>query len=245
MTDDSPVRGPRQSRWPTSTLMSRLDSGVGDELLHLAPGRFHPKGTVLITQGGAGSHVCLLRSAPHGTAACVKVTAHLENGTEALLGIRVSGDIVGELAVLGHQPRTATVTACSPLICHAISAETFMAFLGRRPEAWNAVSLMIADRLAWANRRRLDYAGHDVTVHIARVIADIVALYGYRSREGCELGVNLSQPELGSLVGASKEAAAKAVRRLRDLGLIETKYRRVIVTDIHRLRSIAQLPSDR
>lgn len=104
---------------------------------------------------------------------------------------------------------------------------------------------MIADRLEWANRRRLDYAGHDVTIHIARVIADIVDLYGYRSTHGSELGVSLSQPELGSLVGASKEAAAKAVRRLREMGLIETRYRRIIVRDVARLRSVAQLPGGR
>ena len=84
-----------------------------------------------------------------------------------------------------------------------------MAFLKRRPEAWRAVSLMIADRLEWANRRRIDYAGHNVMINIARVIAEIVDLYGYSSPSGSELGVSLSQPELGSLVGASKEAPPK------------------------------------
>ena len=118
-----------------------------------------------------------------------------------------------------------------------------MAFLGRRPEAWKAVSRMIADRLEWADRRRIDYAGHDVTVHIARVIADIFDLYGYSSPAGNELGVSLSQPELGSLAGASKEAAAKAMRRLREMGLIETRYRRIIVRDVGRLRSAAELPA--
>lgn len=223
--------------------MSRLDQQTADELLHIAAGQFHPPGTVLIRQGAAGTHVYLLQPAPRGMSACVKVTATSENGTEALLGIRASGDIVGELAVLGYRPRMATVTACSPLVSHAIPADIFMAFLGRRPEAWKAVSRMIADRLEWADRRRIDYAGHDVTVHIARVIADIFDLYGYSSPAGNELGVSLSQPELGSLAGASKEAAAKAMRRLREMGLIETRYRRIIVRDVGRLRSAAELPA--
>jgi CRP-like cAMP-binding protein len=222
--------------------MSRLDQETAGELLHLAAGQFYLPGTVLIREGAPGTHVYLLQSAPRGASACVKVTATSENGVEALLGIRASGDIVGELAVLGHRSRTATVTVCSPLIGHAIPADAFMAFLTRRPEAWKAVSLMIADRLEWANRRRVDYTGHDVTIHIARVIADILNLYGYRSPEGGELGVSLSQPELGSLVGASKEAAAKAVKRLRDEGLIETHYRRIIVRDVPGLLAAARLP---
>jgi CRP/FNR family transcriptional regulator, cyclic AMP receptor protein len=241
-SDDTEVPR-RQPRWPAGTLMARLDQQTRDELLHLAPGRFHPSGTVLMTQGAPGSHAYLLRPASGGRAACVKVTSHLENGTTTLLGIRVSGDIVGELAVLSARPRVATVTTCSPLIAHAIPADTFMAFLEPRPEAWKAVSLMIANMLEWANRRRIDYAGHDVTVHIARVILDIVHLYGYRASEGSELGVSLSQPELGSLVGASKEAAAKAVRSLRERGLIETRYRRIIVRDVAGLRAVARLPA--
>jgi CRP/FNR family transcriptional regulator, cyclic AMP receptor protein len=233
------------SRWMAGTVMSRLDLQTADDLLNLAAGHFYPSGTVLMREGARGTHVYLLQSAPRGTSACVKVTATSENGTEALLGIRASGDIVGELAVLGHRTRTATVTTCSPLIGHAITADAFKAFLTRKPEAWNAVSLMIAERLEWANRRRVDYAGHDVTIHIARVIADIVDLYGYRSAEGAELGVSLSQPELGSLVGASKDAAAKAVKRLRDMGLIETRYRRIIVRDVTGLLSAAGLPSNK
>jgi len=221
--------------------MSRLDPQAADELLCLAAGRRYEPGSVLIRQGGRGTHVYLLESASRGTSACVKITAAAENGTEILLGIRAAGDIVGELAVLGKRPRTATVTACSPVIGHPIPAEVFLAFLGRRPRAWHAVSLMIADRLDWANHRRIDFAGHDVTVHIARVIAAILDLYGHASSNTGELGVSLSQPELGSLVGVSKESAAKAVRRLREMGLIETRYRRVIIRDVARLRLVAGL----
>jgi CRP-like cAMP-binding protein len=222
--------------------MSRLDQKTTSEFVQLAPAQPRLPGTVLIRQGGEGRYVYLLQAASRNTCACVKVTAASENGAEALLGIRASGDIVGELAVLGHQPRTATVTAISPLICYAISAKSFTAFLKRRPDAWEAVTQMIADRLNWANRRRVDYASHDVTVQIARVIADIIEIYGYPSGTGSELGVSLSQSELGGLVGSSREAAAKTVRRLRDLGLVETSYRKIIVRDLTGLRSLARLP---
>ena len=120
-----------------------------------------------------------------------------------------------------------------------------MSFLARRPQAWHAVSLMIADRLDWANHRRIDLAGYDVTVQIARVIVHILELYGFCSSNTGELGVRLSQPELGSLVGASKEAAAKAVRRLRETGFIKTGYRTISVRDVSGLRAAAGLPPER
>ena len=236
--------GSVRRRWPADTLMSRLDPQVADELMHLVAGNVYEPGAVLMSQGAVGTHVYLLESTPRGTSACVKVTATSESGIETLFGIRAAGDVVGEIAVLGRRPRTATVTACSALIGHPIPRDDFLSFLARRPHAWQAVTLMIADRLDWANHRRLDFAGHDVTVHIARVMIHILDLYGQSSANTGELGVSLSQPELGRLVGASKEAAAKAVRRLREMGLIETSYRTITVRDVAGLRIAAELPAD-
>jgi hypothetical protein len=73
------------------------------------------------------------------------------------------------------------------------------------------------------------------------VIADLLDLYGHASSNTGELGVSLSQPELGSLACASKDAAAKAVRRLREMGIIETRYRKIIIRDVTRLRLVAGL----
>jgi CRP/FNR family transcriptional regulator, cyclic AMP receptor protein len=244
MNGTGKLGSPGGLRWPRGTLMSRLDAESAEELLHLANGQAYRPGAVLIRAGAPGTHVYLLQSAQRAHSACVKTTATSESGIETMLGIRASGDVVGELAVLGRTPRTATVTACTALTAYAIPGEIFTAFLDRRPQAWAAVSLMIAERLEWANRRRVDYAGHDATIHIARVIADILDLYGRPSAEGGEeLGVSLSQPELGSLVGISKEAVARAIRRLRDKGLVETQYRRIVVCDSVGLRSFAGLPA--
>jgi CRP-like cAMP-binding protein len=222
--------------------MSRLDPDTADDLLNLAAGRQHAPGTVLIRAGGPGTHAYLLEPVWRTRWACVKVTAAAENGIETILGIRAGGDIVGEMAVLGMGKRCATVTVCAPLIAHAIPADTFMAFLARRPRAWSAITLMITQRLEWSNRRRVDYAGHDSAVQLARVIAEILELYGRATPDGREeLGVSLTQPELGSLIGASKASAAKAIRQLREGGLISTQYRRIVVLDPAGLRSFARL----
>src|ERR1700739_2696860 len=94
--------GNERGRWPTGTLMSRLDGQPADELLGLAAGSFYEPGTILIRQGARSSHVYLLESAPRGTSACVKITATSENGIETLLGIRAAGGGVGEIGVLGQ-----------------------------------------------------------------------------------------------------------------------------------------------
>ena len=100
--------------------MSRLDERTGEELVSLVPGLQYRAGAVLISQGARDMRVYLLEPASSGSAACVKITACLENGQETLLGIGMSGDVVGEQAVLGQRARSATVVACSPLVAHPI-----------------------------------------------------------------------------------------------------------------------------
>ena len=235
------LAGRRRRQWPDGTLMSRLDKRTGAELLSLARGVRYREGAVLIRQGARDTRVYLLQQAESGVSACAKVTACLDNGREVLLGISVSGDVVGEQAVLGQRPRSATVVACSPLVAHPIPGLQFLDFLRRYPDAWQAVALMITERLDWADRRRLSFAGHDVRVHLARVIVELVDRHGYPDAGGYALGVSLSQAELGRLIGAGQDAAAIAVRQLREAGLVQTRYRGLVVRDLPGLRAAAGL----
>jgi CRP-like cAMP-binding protein len=225
--------------WPAGTLMARLSDESRRDLLELAkPQRFR-RDAVLIRQGEERHHVYLLRSKDASTLACVKITAVLRNGSESLFGLRVSGDVVGELAALHHSNRTATVTACTDLLAHSIPNDTFIGFLNTHADAWEGLCRMIADRLDWANRRRLDFAGYDVPIRLARVLLDLAERHGRLTTSGCELGVRLSQTELGKLIGAREDTVQFAMRKLRDAKLVKSSYRNVILIDVARLHTFA------
>jgi CRP-like cAMP-binding protein len=217
--------------------MARLDPGARQALLGLRPGQPCEPGVVLTHQGDLErTDVFLIRSTRLRTPACAKVTASLDNGAETLLGIRVSGDIVGELAVLRHAPRSATVTTCTRALVHRIPPDVFMDFLSQHPPVWWAVSRMIADQLDWANRRRLDIAGHSVPARLAHVLVELVERHGCPTPNGHDIGVSLSHLELGRLICAGEEAVGKAIRALGRAGLVEGGYRRVTVLDLAQLR---------
>lgn len=225
-------------QWPAGTLMAHLDDEVGEALLAAGGATTRGSGHVLIHQGDTEDRqVYLLRSSKQGRSAIVKVTTTLENGEDCLLGVRVHGDLVGELALLRDQPRSATVTLCSDALVHTIPAGGFTTLLERHPSIWRAMAMMIADRLDWANRRRTEMAGHSVAVRLAHVLTDLVDRHGYEVDGGFDVGVGLTQAELGRLVGAREDAVNKAMRGLRDLGLAETRYRRITVLDLANLRT--------
>ncbi|MEU6722855.1 Crp/Fnr family transcriptional regulator [Nonomuraea wenchangensis] len=222
------------ARWPIGTFMHRLSPEERKELLALAPPSPRRAGEPLIQQGDrGGSEVYLLRSMPgQRPTACVKVTAYLETGGATMLGIRVSGDVVGELAVLRREPRSAMVTTCSPMVVHVIRAQAFTDFLDRHPAAWNALARMIADRLDWANRRRTDFAQFSVPVRVAKVLVELANRHGIDQVDGRrDLGLDLTHEEIANLIGAGKDAVFKAIRCLKDLKLIDPSHRRKIIID--------------
>ncbi|MBB5130604.1 CRP-like cAMP-binding protein [Thermocatellispora tengchongensis] len=218
--------------------MAALDQRARDEFLALGEPRRHESGEVLIHQHDLRcDRVYLLRSARTGASACAKVTANLDNGMEILLGVRVHGDLIGEMGVLRGAPRSATVTVCSPSLAYRIPASAFLAFLDRNPRVGVALAGMIAERLQWANQRRLDFAAFDVQARLARVIGELARRHGVAVPDGTDLGVTLSQQELGLLVGARDAAVGKAMRALREGGALRTRYRRIIITDPVRLEA--------
>ncbi|GAA0917543.1 hypothetical protein GCM10009560_13640 [Nonomuraea longicatena] len=163
----------------------------------------------------------------------MKVTAYLETGAVAMLGIRVSGDVVGELATIRREPRSAMVTTCSQMWVHAIPAQVFKDFLDRHPAAWDALTRMIADRLGWANRRRTDFAQFPVPVRVANVLVEISSRHGLDRADGMrDLGVELTYEEIANLIGAKRDAVFKAFRCLKERRLVDTGHRRKIIIDL-------------
>ncbi|QKG21700.1 Crp/Fnr family transcriptional regulator [Actinomadura verrucosospora] len=220
-------------------MLDRLPPEARKELLDLAPARPYVTGSVLLRQGDDSRHALIVRATGPGAPACVKVTAGLPNGAEGLLGIRVCGDIVGELAALHGTPRSANVVACSDLYAHVIRSGDLKVFLSRFPEAWLALSNTIADRLEWANQRRLDFTGYSVAVRLARVVLLLADRHGRAVETGTTLGVSLSHEELGMLIGARKDAVFQALSKLRKAGYITSAYRSVVIVDDAGLRRFA------
>jgi CRP-like cAMP-binding protein len=161
---------------------------------------------VLLWQGASGSHVVLLRQG------FAKVTVNTAGGREALLGLRVAGDLVGEMSALNRQPRSATVTSCTPGRVSLIQKPELRAFLVRYP--WAALELtgMVADRLRAANQFRIEFTAYPAAVRLSRVIAKIALSYGRRTPDGLVVGVGLTQVELASLCGAAEVTIQKALR---------------------------------
>ncbi len=171
----------------------------------------------------------------------MKVTVPTADGREALLDIRVSGDLVGEIGALNDRPRSATVVTCGNATFNVIPRAELRALLAQYPEVAIHLASVVAERLCWANRRRLDFTAYPVKIRLARALAELAATYGRATSQGLEIDVELTQPEAVTLVGASEISVQRAFRELKLAGLVTKGYRRNIVRDPAGLRNLANL----
>jgi CRP-like cAMP-binding protein len=223
------------SSWLPSTLLGRLDETTRREFLQLGVPRSVPASQVILREGLEESHVILLDTA------LTKVTAAMTDGRHALLDVRVSGDIVGEISALNGTPRSATVTTCRASTIRIIYRNDFRAFLRAHPDAAMEIAGIVANRLRMANRRRVDFASYPVKVRLARILWEIATAYGYRTRDGVVVDIHLTQSELATMCGAAEISLQKALRELRTAGVVSTGYRQFLVRDTAALRICADV----
>jgi len=228
-----------RNEWHPSSFLAQLDEPALNDLLSKGSlVRFAP-GETLIEEGSSETDVLLLLSA------CVKVTARLGPTSTALLAVRFAGDVVGEFAAVDGSERLATVQACglNPVYSARLSHESFSSVLAAFPGAERLLARTIVRKLRTATRRRIDYVGCTPLVRVARVLVELADDFGQPVfSKGITIGVDLTKVELGTLIGGAEITANRALKVLRERGLIDTHGRRMIITNLEALRSLAYGP---
>jgi CRP-like cAMP-binding protein len=110
--------------------------------------RHFQEGEVLIRQGDHGDSLMVVANGE------IEVSV-LEDGKQHLLKHAGPGEIVGEMALLTDEPRSASVTAYGPVRAYVISAEKFHELATEHPKISALLTLLLASRLGKAKHDAL------------------------------------------------------------------------------------------
>jgi len=166
----------------------------------------------------------------------VKLMAAGAGGREVVLAIRGAGELIGEMAVLGGIRRTATAVAVDDVEVGSLSGDEFRTFLTEHPDVGLVLIRMLVRRLAEADRDRIDLATHDSIGRVAGRLLELAGDHGVPAGAGRRIDLSLSQDELASWTGATRETVSRALRLMRTLGWIATDRRAITVLDPEALR---------
>lgn len=192
-------------------------------------------GTPLFVEGTRSDTVYVMISGR------VKVFTSAQDGTEVILAVHGPGALLGELAAIDQQPHSASIRPVEPVEVVAVGSREFTAFLQAHPRTMWLLLRILTGRLRNSNRKRNEFGVHDTLSRVARLVVELVDRFGEPTESGIMITLPLTQDELASWVGASREAVTKAFRTLRACGCVRTPGRRmIIVVDVEELRRRAR-----
>jgi CRP-like cAMP-binding protein len=201
--------------------------------------RLYRAGERLFDEGDESDHVILIRQGQ------VKISSFSPAGYEAVLAVRSAGEIVGESSALDGRPRSSRVVALDDVDGVVISGDRFRAFLRANPDVALELLSYVVARLREADRRRVEFGAYDVAGRVARLLLDLADRFGSPgpNGNGTTITVALSQYDLAGATGSSREAVARALRRLRENGGIVIQRRRITVLRPDALREVVEIQS--
>jgi CRP/FNR family transcriptional regulator len=156
-------------------------------------------------------------------------------GEELTVGVVGPGDVFGELAVLDGRPRSASAETLEDTVTFTISRDEFQKYLGQAPKLAVALVELLSSRLRHVTEYAESLAFLDVHARLARALLEIAERHGIR-KDGVEIDFDLTQADLATMIGATRERVNRALATFRTQGLIELRGRKIVLLDTDRLR---------
>lgn len=211
--------------WPRRSFLGSLPSAEREGLLALGTERAYPPGTSILRQGEDGEIVVLIMSG------ITKISIVSRRGTEVLVGIRGPGEMIGEMAPLSGESRSASAVSATKVNVRVIGAKPFLGYLSRSPGVASRLAQMVADRLRADNRRQFEFGSYPVEGRIARVLSEVALAHGHQEGSSWRIGPEITQADLASLSSVSVRTIEKVLRVFEQDGLVVRKRRDLIVVD--------------
>jgi CRP/FNR family cyclic AMP-dependent transcriptional regulator len=215
---------------PKGSVFAECDEAQLADLLGVGNVQATRTNDEILRQGDEGTSLVIVLDG------AVRISMVTPNGREIILDYAEAGAVIGEIAVLDGEPRTASAIAMWPGRIFRLSRAAFESFVERHPK--------VAMRLLREMARRLRET--DITIESDRAFTTGPRLARYLNRltnqkvHGTRLTRDLSQSELGSFVGISRENINRQLAAWATEGVIELTQGKIRIIDPDYLTQIAE-----
>ncbi|MCB1724748.1 MAG: Crp/Fnr family transcriptional regulator [Gammaproteobacteria bacterium] len=180
--------------------------------------KHYRKNTVIIERGDDANALYIMQSG--------RTKAYVANdkGKEIVLSEQEPGAVLGELALLGEIPRTASVMTLEDSDFLVLSKVSFGDCMKQHPNiAFNLIR-SLARQVQTLTESVTDFALLDVYGRIAKILTDSAS-----EEDGRQITPKLTHQQIADRVGASREMVSKILKDLRVGGYLEVDDKRYVI----------------
>lgn len=215
-------------------LFGDLDPEALARLADRAIERTYKKGQLIFYQGDPAEALFVVIEGR------IKVVVVNEEGDEMLLVTLQPVDVFGEVALIDGEPRSASAETLEPARLLVLTRTTFLEALKESP----AMSESLLRSLGAVLRRLTEQAADLVFLDLHGRVAKLLVGLAEKTQEGgngVELDLHLTQSDLASMVGGSRQSVNQILRSFERRGYVEMHGRKLILKAPDQLRKRAGL----
>lgn len=210
-------------------IFAGLDDEDIQELMSVARRRSFRAGEVIFHRDDPGQVLYMIKEGK------VKISLISPDGQEISLVVFGKGEFFGELALLDGEPRSADAIALERVECYTLQRDDFHKAIMRNPKIAIKILEVLTRRLRKTDNHVEDLIFLDVYGRVAKKLLELANEHGSTVEDGTRIEVRLTQQELASMVGASRESVNKVLGYFTDKQFISTDKHKIT---IHRIADL-------
>lgn len=169
----------------------------------------------------------------------IRISVLSVEGRELSFSHAVPGDVFGEIAALDDAPRSADATAITPARLKVLGQSAFRQLLLTNPATAMATIKLLCTRLRGLSKHYEAIALHPVEIRLARLLLNMLEQQSSGKTDSTpSLPLDVTQSELGLLIGTTRQRANAALNALEARGIIR-RSKRHLTCNVRELREVA------
>jgi CRP/FNR family cyclic AMP-dependent transcriptional regulator len=210
-----------------------LFAGLADEdirgLMALAKRRTFRSGEVIFHREDPGQVLYVIKEGK------VKISLISPDGQEISLVVFGKGECFGEFAILDGLPRSADAVALEKVECYTLQRSDFHNAIMKNPKIAIQIIEVLTRRLRSTDQMVEDLIFLDVYGRVAKKLLELADTHGTKVDDGTRIDVRLTQQEIASMVGASRESVNKVMGYFTDKNFISAEKYKIT---LHRISDL-------
>lgn len=196
---------------------------------------------------GAGETIFEPEADPHSVylleRGLVRIYRLSSDGAETTFGYVAAGEVFGELTAFGAYPRESFAMAVRASRAWRIEAVPFRKLLSEQPGLAIEVGRQMGSRMKQIESRVEDLVFRDVRSRLAHILLELAASLGERHDGRVVIAADLTQAEIATLIGSTRQTVNATLRELEARGLVGRDGRRLALLDMEALEGISAAPT--
>jgi CRP-like cAMP-binding protein len=201
-------------------------------LANLLQLRLFAKHEVLFRQGAEGTALYIILEGM----VRISVSRGPETVTLATLG---PGEFLGEMSLLDGQPHSADAEAVGDVWLYCLKREDFLSFLQHNYTAVHAILYALSIRLRKTDEQLTEMCFLNLSERLAKKLVELAESQCPETTDPPEpCSITMSQHELASILGVTRESVNKGLKTLRNKGYVSTSRKTITIRDRDSLKSL-------